>query len=443
MTALLMEPVWAPAMPEHVIASTLRKLSATGEVSHEEALGGQAIRENAAEYSRLIAAGEVARARAVLADLQATRENYVMVDDDFQLPVVVARYLADPRVPAERKRRFLLADGRLERLVANLAFVARQTEAYTRDPVATNLVSFPRASDGRWTSASWRDSRAGYADGRFAMDVNVIWVPAALESLEAILDALRRLDLAPAIRQEPLATYARERGVLERAVAAWRGAERHFRVALPPRERAQRVEARISWLPPQEADFWRGITRQEVAPEDSLEFLALALDSSGGPIPIVNTDPAMRLLLEPLGLDRTLELVGPIMRRYPWGLWVDDLGPVTANDAYAAPELWEAFRRDAYHSPTVVWGRDVNLLLAGLALQMRAAAPGTDVTALRDALRRTVDAVERSGLRHAELWSYRIENGRLAPARYGASSDVQLWSLTDLAVQYLLNPITP
>src|SRR2546422_7669532 len=51
MTALLMEPVWSDSMPEHVIASTLRKLSPGGDVSHEEALGGQAIRENAAEYS--------------------------------------------------------------------------------------------------------------------------------------------------------------------------------------------------------------------------------------------------------------------------------------------------------------------------------------------------------------------------------------------------------
>src|SRR2546425_7985127 len=98
MTALLMEPVWAPAMPEHVIASALRKLSPTGDVSHEEALGGQAIREHAAEYNRLVDAGRLAQARAVLRDLQAVRENYVMVDDDFQLPVVAARYLGDPRV---------------------------------------------------------------------------------------------------------------------------------------------------------------------------------------------------------------------------------------------------------------------------------------------------------------------------------------------------------
>src|SRR5207302_563289 len=83
--------------------SAVRKLSPDGDVSHEEALGGQAIRENAAEYNRLVSAGQLARARALLGDLQATRENYIMVDDDFQLPVVAARYLADPRVPADRK----------------------------------------------------------------------------------------------------------------------------------------------------------------------------------------------------------------------------------------------------------------------------------------------------------------------------------------------------
>src|SRR5206468_753079 len=77
MTALLMQPVWAPAMSEHVVASALGKLSPTGDVSHEEALGGQAIRENAAEYNRLVSAGQLARARALLAHLAATRENYI------------------------------------------------------------------------------------------------------------------------------------------------------------------------------------------------------------------------------------------------------------------------------------------------------------------------------------------------------------------------------
>src|SRR5439155_908877 len=72
MTALLMQPVWAPAMSEHVVASALGKLSPTGDVSHEEALGGQAIRENAAEYNRLVSAGQLAPARALLAHLATT-----------------------------------------------------------------------------------------------------------------------------------------------------------------------------------------------------------------------------------------------------------------------------------------------------------------------------------------------------------------------------------
>src|SRR5205807_7462894 len=159
---------------------------------------------------------------------------------------------------------------------------------------------------------------------------------------------------------------------------------------------------------------------------DTLRFLALSLNAAGRPIPIVNPDPAMALLVDSLGRDRTLELVGLTLLPYPVGLFVENLGPVTANDTYAGRDVWEAFRRDAYHSPTVVWGRDVNVLLAGLA------------RARSDALDRILTAVDRSGLRHAELWSYTIDHGRLVPSRYGTSSDVQLWSLTDLAVQYLL-----
>src|SRR5205809_1280143 len=156
-----------------------------------------------------------------------------MVDDDFQLPVVAARYLADPRVLADRKRRFLAAEGegegeggaRLARLVANLSLVARRAAPYTRDPVPTNLVSFPRAPDGHWISASWRDSRAGYGGGRFAMDVNVIWVPHALEAVGTILDALQQLGVTPVIREQPLAAFTRDRAALPRAVATWKGAE--------------------------------------------------------------------------------------------------------------------------------------------------------------------------------------------------------------------------
>ncbi len=433
MTALLMDPVWTPAMPEHVIASALRKLSPEGDVSHEEALGGQAIRENAAEYNRLVGRGRVAAARAVLARLDRVRENYIMVDDDFQLPVVAARYLADPRVPAARKRRFLLAQGRLSRLLANLGFVARQAAPYARDPIATKLVSFPRASDGRWISASWRDSRAGYASGRFAMDVNAIWVPHALAAIGTIFDALHRLAITPPLHEAALAGYARDRRTLERAVAVWQGAERHFHVALAPDALSERVTAWLHSSCRCSSSSCRGSSPRR----------STRTSGVGRPIPVVNTDPAMALLLEPLAPARARALVAPIVAAYPVGLLVDDLGPLVANAVPAPPAVWDSFRRDAYHSPTVVWGRDVNILLAGLAQQLRAAPPGAAGRPLEEALRRLTSAVEGSGVRHAELWSYQIENGRLVPTRYGAGSDVQLWSLTDLAVQFLLNPPGP
>src|ERR1041384_7549583 len=107
-TALMMRPIWRDEMSEFVIASVLRKLSPTGQVSHEEALGGQAIREAASEYAGLVdqstrATGDAKnglldRARTVLRDLRRVRENYHMIDAEYQFPIVAARWLADPAV---------------------------------------------------------------------------------------------------------------------------------------------------------------------------------------------------------------------------------------------------------------------------------------------------------------------------------------------------------
>jgi hypothetical protein len=133
------------------------------------------------------------------------------------------------------------------------------------------------------------------------------------------------------------------------------------------------------------------------------------------------------------------------MRPYPVGLRVDGLGPVAANDAYASPVVWKKFANDAYHSPRVVWGREVNLLLLGLAtIERRATGPADttrslDLGRVGDALTRTMQDVDASGLAHNELWSYRVAGGRLLPTRYGSGSDVQLWSTTDLAVQFMLS----
>lgn len=426
MTALLMEPVWSDTMAEFVIAAALAKLAPSGEVSHEEALGGQAIRENAARYTRLVAADSLARARAVLAALAQVRENYFMVDDDFQLPIVAAHYLANPAVPAERKRRFVAQHG--ARLARNLAYVRRRAEPYARHPVPTNLVGFQRDPDGWWHPGSWRDSRVGYAGGRFAFDVNAVWVPAALRAIGTIDGALRVLGFAGVPDAESIPGW----------VNTWEGAVEHFEVALAPGEVAARVRAKLASLPAAEHTHWDSVLAGSGFPADTLRFLALSLDAEGRPIPVMSTDPAMLLLLEDVTPAREAELLRPFLLPYPVGLFVEGLGPLAANDAYASPAIWAMFEKDLYHSPRVVWGREVNVLLAALARR-------PDARAVRA---QTLDAVERSGLRHAELWSYRIADGggggggALRPVRYGSSSDVQLWNLTDLAVQFLLAPLS-
>jgi hypothetical protein len=502
MTALMMRPVWQPGMSEHVIASVLRKLSPRGDVSHEEALGGQAIRENGAEYNGVIAGyfeavrrpagaradsaaaaicdtstgvilseakdrsgnatwGELsqcalARARGLLQNLQKTRENYHMLDDEFQFPVLVARYLADSTVPADRRRAFLLEpqDGgpaRLALMLRELALVAAETRPYVRDPQPTNLVGFVKRDSTHWRSASWRDSDAGYANGRFAMDINAIWAPRALEAIAAIRTALPAIDigrealdsLAPEIAQGPLGEYLADSTSLRRAIDTWNGARRHFAVTIPREEIERRVGAKLAWLPAPERAYWRKVMAEPGEVPDSLAFLVLSLDSAGRPIPVVNTDPATELFLDATSAHAVaLDEVEPFLRPYPVGLFVERLGPVAANDAYASRRVWDTFAKDAYHSPRVVWGREVNLLLLGLAgILGRAADPERRPHARRasDALQRTLEAVRASGLEHNELWSYRIENGSLLPTRYGTSSDVQLWSSTDLAVQFVLS----
>ena len=483
MTALMMQPIWRPEVSEHVIESVLRKLSPHGEVSHEEALGGQAIREGAAEYNALVAeyvrrgpraAGSdsvLERARSVIGQLNRVRENYRMLDDDFQLPVLAARYLGSAAVPPERKRAFLLREARpgssnVALLLREIARVSAMAAPYVQEPLWRNLIAFPRADSAHWFPGSWRDSRVGYANGRFAMDINAIWVPKALESIGVILGALRdaglmRLDsVAPDIAGTPVAEYQRDPATLVRATDAWRSALWHFGVSYTTSQIRSHVGARLDSLPAEERRYWQGVLGKSGAYWEPLRFAALSLDSVGTPIPVANSDPATRLFLNDLSGDvlrgrvtgdSVLREIEVFSRAYPVGLFVEQLGPVVANDAYATPEVWRMFRDDLYHSPRVVWGREVNLFILGLTNQINGAQDANGaprdpslvpyIRSLKDALTRTIDAVETSGLKHNELWSYRIEGGRLLPIRYGASTDIQLWNVTDLAVQFALEGV--
>lgn len=484
MSALMMEGTWRPDMTEHVLSSALRKLDERGAVSHEEAVGGQAVREAAAEYVRLVgrylAGGstepELLRlAEDELADMGRPRENYRMVDDDFQLPVVLARWLADPRVPAARKRDFLREEAgpglpaRLELVLRNLGYVAARATPYAVDPRPENLVSFPPEEPSRWFPGSWRDSGPGYGNGRYAFDVNAIWVPRALSAIASILDRLAELGLGgaapvampavgtPGVAVSALERFRADRAALEQAAAVWRGAAAHFVVDLDRDAVASAIAARLRAMPESDGRYWSDRLARDGGVTAGLRFFAVALDSLGQPVSILNTDPATGLFLgelgDAVGGSSAVEVIGPVLRPYPLGLFVQGLGPVVANDAYAGPAVWAAFHSDPYHSPRTVWGREANLLMLGLAHRileayddagrLRDPALAPTVDRLRAALEQVRTAVDASGLAHNELWSYRVEAGALEPVRFGTSTDVQLWNVTDLALYHTLSRLPP
>ena len=72
-------------------------------------------------------------------------------------------------------------------MLREMALVASLARPYAEEPRAIHRVSFAKRDATHWRSASWRDSDAGYAGGRFAMDINAIWVPNAMESIATIL----------------------------------------------------------------------------------------------------------------------------------------------------------------------------------------------------------------------------------------------------------------
>ena len=305
MTALLMEPVWSDTMVEHVIAAALAKLASSGAVSHEEALGGQAIRENAGEYHRR-------RDPALLADLQAVRENYFMVDDDFQLPVVAGALRRQPIGPRRAQAALLRdsqagagAEPRLRHAASGaLRARARGDEPGEFSPRRRRVVA----------PGSWRDSRVGYAGG-------------ASRSTSTWCGCRRRRALSSrsTARSAPWAwRRTRSPGARGRSTHLARGG-----AALRGRARARRsggqgaCPARRHCPPPSGSTGSRCGAGVEFRPTRCVSD-AVSLDSAGRPIPVMSTDPGTLLLLTPPYPGS--RAVRCFALPYPVGLFVDGLG---------------------------------------------------------------------------------------------------------------------
>ncbi len=485
MSSLMMEPIWKVSMLENVISSVLKKLRPDGNVSHEEGLKGQAIRENAGLYNSLMNKyfslkniherdSILLRATEVLKNLSETTENYRMIDDDFQLPVLTAHYLLHNEITSSKKISFLkrkinnqASSTVLSSLLSNLIYITNEISDYIKNPDVQHLVSFMKV-DGHWQSASWRDSQAGYANGRFAMDVNVIWVPKALESLQVILNFLKENNfplesltkLNPAIRSSMIEEFYNDPEKLKNGISLWQKAAKYFWANLPENTVKNKIEEKLSWMSSEDRMHWEGVLKNNQEEEHDIKFLTLSLDGNGKQIDIENTDPATSIFLNnfteavirgAISPDSVLDLIKVFTIPYPAGLFIDSLGVLVANDTYTSKEIWETFKHDRYHSPYVVWGREMNLIFLGLSKnildsydekgKLKDQSLNNYVNNLKKILEKVHFAVEKSGLKYNELWSYKIAGGRLYPQRYETTSDIQLWNITNLSAEYLMNQI--
>ncbi|HMD72761.1 MAG TPA: hypothetical protein VKG05_02750 [Steroidobacteraceae bacterium] len=419
MSVRLLMPVLTPIAVESGLAAVLTRLSPAGEVAHEEDIGESAV----LAHRR---AGEPASDRPIY--------DYKMIDGNFMLAPVVGAWLREDPRGTSRAAAFLASPDHRDResartlgadLVANLRLVLRSAAPFARDPRAVNLVSLkPGVAVGQW-----RDSGEGLGRGRFAYDVNAVFVPAALAAANDLLTS--------GLLDPYLSTADREQLAQAGACARiWRAkAPGLFEVAVPYSTAVRGIAAYGHELGVPIAAAQASIDRSAV------RFHALSLAADGTPIPIVNSDEGFELLFGRPSAAALAESMAAVMRPFPAGL-LTDAGVVVANPVYAAPETQARFSNNDYHG-TVVWSWQQALLAAGLDRQLKRddlpQAVKQQLRRAQDQLWRVIDA--GTSVRNSELWSWRYREGRYQLAPFGASqADVdesnaaQLWSTVYLAI---------
>lgn len=420
MSVRLLMPVLQPAAVEAGLGAVLARLNAAGEVAHEEGLSEFAILDR--------------RQHKLPGGDQATLD-YAMVDDDYMLAPVASEFLLGQAGTAEA-RAFLArkipsetgaaptAAGAL--LVRNLRFVIDQAAPFAATPGWQTLIAI---KPDRMTG-EWRDSEEGIGRGRYAYNVNGVFVPAALEAA----DKLYRAGLL-----NPYLTAA-DRAALAKAGAmakVWHArAPGLFRTDIPAAEAATQVRdyaARVGVPAEPALAAMRGQT---------LSFNAISLDASGKPVPIVNSDDGFLLLFGHPSAAELETFVGAAVRPFPAGL-MTDIGLLVANAAQAAPDVEDRFGPGAYHG-AVVWSWQQALFAAGLERQLaRKDLPAKTRAVLSDAQARLWRAINAArATANSELWSWAFRDGRYQVVAFGAgkqdvdeSNAAQLWSTVYLAVR--------
>lgn len=415
MSVRLLMPILAPGATEAGLRSVLARLSADGEVAHEESIGEFAV---------------LAHKRQDGTSSDAPILDYNMIDGNYLLAPVLTAWLLDNPEGKRRAASYLRADvGGIaagQALLRNLRLVAVSTAKFAADSRYENLISL---KPGR-SAGQWRDSDDGIGGGRYPYDVNAVLVPAALEAASRLLESGLLQPFLTAGDRELLSHTATN-------ASTWRQhAPDLFNMTVDNGKARAAVNsyAREIGVPATDALASLGA--------GAASFHAISLDASGKPVPIVHSDEGFELLFgtpAPATLDRD---VAGVMHPFPLGL-MTDAGMLVANPAFADDALQRLFDNHAYHG-TVVWSWQQALFASGLERQLgRTDLPQPVRAHLLTAQRTLWRAIRATrSISNSELWSWHFEGGRHHVVPFGASgTDVdesnaaQLWSTVYLAVK--------
>ncbi|MBS0421372.1 MAG: hypothetical protein JSR66_26935 [Proteobacteria bacterium] len=420
MSMRLLMPTLAPQAIEAGLRSVVARLSDDGQVAHEEGIGEFAVLTHKKESGSL-------SDRPVF--------DYAMIDGNYLLAPVLARYLLDDPVGKSRAASFLRSDATLgggagislgQALIRNLRLLVTNTARFSSEPRYHNLISLkPGHKTGQW-----RDSEDGIGDGRYPYDVNAVLVPAALDATSRLVSAgLLDPFMTPADRKSFDTAGAAAKVWRERAPGL-------FDTTMDAGHARSAIEAYASQIGVSATAALSSVGNNPVS------FHAISLNAAGKPVPIIHSDETAALLFgtpDPAALDRAVQTV---MRPFPLGL-LTDAGMVVANPVFADDALKAKFTNHAYHG-TVIWSWQQAQFASGLERQLARKDLPPAVTehllAAQQSLWQVIGAAR--SMQSSELWSWSFANGRYQVAAFGASgadadesNAAQLWSSVYLAVR--------
>lgn len=415
MSLTLLAPVLQHLAIESGIGAVLTRLAPNGEVAHEEDIGEFAVLRNSKEGR-----GKV----------DTPIYDYGMVDDDFMLAPLAANWLLEnegrTRAPKFLSEKNAAGQRQGDALVKNLVWVVERTAAFAANPEPANLVGI---KEGRMTG-QWRDSEEGLGRGRYAYDVNAVFVPAALDAIDRLFKS--------GLVDNYLTNE--QRHTLQKAGAqrdAWSSkAPPMFVVTLPASQARDQLSAYAAMV---------GVdAKQPLAALggglQSLTFNALSLDADGKPIPIMHSDDGFAMLFTQPAAAQLQRSIDAIMRPFPAGL-MTPVGLLVANPAFADRQTQARFGNSAYHG-TVIWSWQQAVLAAGLSRQLaRDDLPPNLRPQLQHARAQLWKAIDATNaLRSSELWTWSFANGGYRAEAFGQhdahadeSNAAQLWSTVYLS----------